>query len=97
LLTSLAFNVAREAKHDMVIDGLRIPKGTQVEINSAVIHHDRQIWGDDVNVFKVERWAHIMEGSDAASPYAYLAFSQGPRICPGRTFALAEMRSSCLS
>ena len=76
----------------MTIDGLRIPKGTHVEVNTAVIHHDRKVWGENVDDFKVERWEHVAKGTDAASPYALLAFSQGPRICPGRTFALAEMK-----
>lgn len=38
------------------IDGKFYPGGTQVAVNGWVLHRDRTIFGDDVEVYRPERW-----------------------------------------
>jgi cytochrome P450 len=38
------------------IDGTFYPGGTEVAVNGWVLHRDRAIFGDDVEVFRPERW-----------------------------------------
>nr|CEG04521.1 unnamed protein product [Fusarium clavum] len=76
-----------EAQTDMTIAGVNIPQGTTVQIVPAMIQLNPQIWGDDVESFRPERW----EGA-ATSPYAMETFSNGPRICPGKALAMLNMK-----
>ena len=55
-----------------------IPKGTQVLIASYALHHRRDLWGDDVEDFKPERW------DGAKLTWEYAPFGGGPRMCLGR-------------
>lgn len=51
----LAWYSVREAAEDVVIEGVRIPKGTQIDLTLHAIHRSRQIWGDDVDEFQPDR------------------------------------------
>lgn len=83
-------NVAREAIDDVVIQGVTIPKGTTVLMQPAIIQHNPTIWGSDCDEFKPDRWDRL-EG-EAADPWAFSAFSHGPRICIGRTLSMLEFK-----
>jgi cytochrome P450 len=48
------------------------------------MHHRRDLWGQDADEFRPERW----EGRRAG--WEYLPFNGGPRICIGQQFALTE-------
>lgn len=61
-----------------------IQKGQEVAYQVFSMHRRRDLWGDDANEFRPERW-------EAARPhFQYLPFNAGPRICPGQQFALLE-------
>ncbi|KAK7064620.1 cytochrome P450 [Favolaschia claudopus] len=60
-----------------------IPKGTIISIPVNVM----QMWGEDAYLFRPERW----RGSEARRNV--FAFSEGPRSCIGRKFALAEIKA----
>jgi cytochrome P450 monooxygenase len=61
-----------------------IPKGTAVVMGTWAIHHDKDIWGDDVQEFKPERWRNrkTREG--------FLPFLAGPRTCPAQSQTLTQ-------
>ncbi|CAL8579318.1 hypothetical protein XPA_005068 [Xanthoria parietina] len=65
-------------------DPIYIPKGTLVTLNVFNLHHREDIWGQDVNEFKPERWDQFDRG------WEFLPFGGGPRACIGRDFALNE-------
>lgn len=50
------------------------------------------IWGDDVDAFNPDRWQEGALPESARSPYAFSTFSNGPRVCMGRSFAFEEMK-----
>lgn len=79
-----------EAGEDMVIAGVNIPKGTTIQTVPAMIQLHPKIWGDDANVFRPDRWDKL-EGN-ASSPFAFEAFLNGPRICPGKALAMLEVK-----
>ncbi|KAM0492705.1 hypothetical protein ACHAP8_009723 [Fusarium lateritium] len=79
-----------EAQKGITIAGVYIPKGTTVQIIPAMIQLNPEIWGNDADVFRPERWENM--DSNASSPYAMEAFSNGPRICPGKALAMLNTK-----
>lgn len=75
-----------------------IPKGTTIIISPWAVNRSPELWGEDVDEFKPERWlsddGHANNTGGADSNYSFLTFLHGPRSCIGRQFALAEF--ACL-
>ncbi|KAG6857610.1 hypothetical protein H0H87_010178 [Tephrocybe sp. NHM501043] len=70
---------------------LVIPKGTLIAIPLNVVQTDPAIWGPDADEFRPQRWIERKKAGirDARE---LLAFSEGPRACIGKAFALAEVK-----
>ncbi|KAI9882165.1 MAG: hypothetical protein M1823_006090 [Watsoniomyces obsoletus] len=62
-----------------------VRQGTSVFYSVHVMHRRKDLWGEDADEFKPERWN---EGLKPA--WMYLPFNGGPRICIGQQFALTE-------
>lgn len=82
------------------IGGQFIPGGTVVGCNPWVIHFRRDVFGEDVEVFRPERWIASQDaGQDAAAEQARIKemtntlfhFGGGSRTCLGKHIALLEM------
>ncbi|KAI1310867.1 cytochrome P450 [Xylaria venustula] len=65
-----------------------VKKGQAVGYCVYVMHRRKDIYGEDADEFRPERW----EGDELKGihSYAYLPFNGGPRICLGQEFALLE-------
>jgi cytochrome P450 len=63
-----------------------IPKGTEVNFSTHVLHRRRDLWGEDADEFVPERWEKKRSGTS----WHYVPFNGGPRICIGQQFALTE-------
>ncbi|KAF3905685.1 hypothetical protein ABW21_db0209876 [Orbilia brochopaga] len=68
-------------------DPIFVPKGAFVEHSAYAMHRRADIWGDDANWFRPERWG---EGRSKGFHWEYLPFNGGPRICLGQQYALTE-------
>jgi cytochrome P450 len=91
LLTLLsATTTHRQAEHDVVIDGVPVSEGTLFDIIPHVTLMNPQIWGDDVDKFDPTRWDRLP--AHAQNPYSFNVFSNGTRICMGRSFAYQEIK-----
>jgi cytochrome P450 len=68
--------------------GQPLPGGTIVIVSFYVTHHDADIFPDPER-FLPERWmATRGAGGRHVSPYEYLPFSAGPRMCMGAAFSM---------
>ncbi|KAL6634660.1 hypothetical protein ACP70R_027331 [Stipagrostis hirtigluma subsp. patula] len=77
-----------------------LPDGTVVRARQRVIYYtyamgrDPASWGADCLEFRPERW---MRGGAFAgggeSPFKYVVFNAGPRLCIGKRFAYAQMKT----
>ncbi|KAH8173969.1 cytochrome p450 domain-containing protein [Sarocladium implicatum] len=56
--------------------------GDMVSLNWAGVHRRRDIYGDDAEEFRPERWEHLR------MTFEYQPFAGGPRVCPGQQVAL---------
>lgn len=79
--------MTRRAKEADVIGGHAIPADTTVLISPWVIQRHRKLW-DDPDAFRPERF--LPGEREKIERYAYIPFSQGPRICIGASFAIQE-------
>lgn len=61
-----------------------VPSGTPVVSGTWAMNHDKEVWGDDVNEFKPDRWR-------GRKPlWEFVPFWGGPRICPAQQQVLTN-------
>lgn len=65
------------------LSGQFIPAGYRVGMNPHIIHFDKEVFGQDADVFRPERW---LEGEERckAMDRAYISFGVGTRPCAGK-------------
>ncbi|XP_058453019.1 probable cytochrome P450 12a4, mitochondrial [Malaya genurostris] len=83
---------ARATGRDMVLQGYRIPKGTDVVMSSMLLQND-DLHFARAKEFLPERWLKedgIPEGKNS-HPFVYLPFGFGARACIGKRLAMLEM------
>jgi cytochrome P450 len=85
LLPPLVF-AQRDAIDNFDIGPFHLPKGSAVFISHFHTHHLPELYPDPER-FAPDRWLSI-----EPTPYEYLPFSAGPRMCIGATFAMLEMK-----
>ena len=61
-----------------------VPKGTQVAYGVYAMHRRKDLYGEDAENFKPERWLDEGEKKGLRVGWDYLPFNGGPRICLGR-------------
>ncbi|KAI1428894.1 cytochrome P450 [Xylaria sp. FL1777] len=70
------------------LHGHYFPAGTILSVPTYTIHHSKEIWGEDADEFRPERW----EKATPRQRNAFIPFSHGPRSCVGRNVAEMEMK-----
>ncbi|PHT77050.1 hypothetical protein T459_20572 [Capsicum annuum] len=83
--------LTRRANEDIVSGEVSIPADVLISLPVILLHHDKEIWGEDANKFNPERFK---EGISSATKgqVAYFPFGWGPRICIGHNFAMLEAK-----
>ncbi|KAI1858918.1 hypothetical protein JX265_005747 [Neoarthrinium moseri] len=67
------------------------PEGTVVGVNPFVVGRDTTVYGDDVDVFRPERWIGVTHEQNILMERNLLAFGAGKRLCLGKHVSLLEM------
>ncbi|GMI98342.1 cytochrome P450, family 704, subfamily A, polypeptide 2 [Hibiscus trionum] len=76
---------------DILPDGHRINKGEEISYLAYAMGRMPYIWGEDAEVFRPERW--LKNGVfQPESPFKFISFHAGPRICLGKEFAYRQMK-----
>lgn len=70
------------------IAGTYLPAGCVVGANPWVIHRNQEVYGDDVESFRPERW---MKENNGDMHRFFFAFGSGARMCLGRNISWMEM------
>lgn len=93
------FNIMRDVKQPITLDGHTIPKGSLLQAPMRVAHYKEAVWGTDghpATDFWAERHVRTGDGgrrmySMAGSPASYFPFGGGANMCPGRHLAKSEI------
>lgn len=80
-----------EPNRDVVVGDVAIPRGTWMCLLTRPPAMDEKHFAEP-DVFSPERWLDNRTANGAHQPSAHIPFGSGPRICPGRTLALLEMK-----
>ena len=83
-----------------LVNTLKVAKGTLVSVPLASINLATAVWGEDAKVFRPSHWFDNDSGQNGIPAKAkelqghrhLLTFSDGPRICLGKNFAVAELK-----
>ncbi|KAI0324490.1 cytochrome P450 [Cubamyces sp. BRFM 1775] len=78
-------------------EGVFVPKGSIVMVSLTACNCNKELWGDDADEWKPERWLsplpRTLEEASIPGPFAHLmSFLGGPRACIGYKFAILEMK-----
>ena len=84
-------------------DGTWLPKGSVVIWATWAMGRSKNLWGDDADTFRPERWLIVSDGGERStlktmSAFAFPVFNGGPRACLGKKMAelLAVHVIACL-
>ncbi|KAK9934973.1 hypothetical protein M0R45_022092 [Rubus argutus] len=80
--------VAREAR----LGKLLVPADLEILIPCLALHHDPKFWGQDVHLFKPERFLEGVAKATDNNVATFLPFGMGPRNCVGYNFATTEAK-----
>uniref|UniRef100_A0A093W1C4 Cytochrome P450 n=1 Tax=Talaromyces marneffei PM1 TaxID=1077442 RepID=A0A093W1C4_TALMA len=69
-------------------DGLApvfVPKGTVIASSFYSVHHRKDIYGDDAEIWRPERWEELKLSTLA---WKFIPFGGGVHVCPGQNLAM---------
>uniref|UniRef100_A0A0D3GQ44 Cytochrome P450 n=1 Tax=Oryza barthii TaxID=65489 RepID=A0A0D3GQ44_9ORYZ len=84
--------IRRKVGTDIELGGSKLPESALLTIPIATIHRDKEVWGEDADEFRPERFENGVTRA-AKHPNALLSFSSGPRSCIGQNFAMIEAKA----
>lgn len=84
--------IKRKVEKEVKLGKLTLPPQTELYISQLALHHDPNIWGEDVHLFRPERFEQGIVKATNNNPVAFLPFGFGPRTCVGLNFAMTEAK-----
>lgn len=73
------------------ICGRFLPGGTTVGCNAYTIHRDKNLYGQDADEFRPERWIEGNPEQIRKMETLNFWFGAGPRVCIGKNIAMLEL------
>ncbi|KAL4639827.1 hypothetical protein ACB092_03G246400 [Castanea dentata] len=91
-LYPLAIAITRKVEREVRLGKLTLPANLLLYIPTLVPHHDPKIWGEDVHLFKPQRFSEGIAKATNNNIAAFFPFGIGPRTCVGLNFATTEAK-----
>ncbi|KAA8534783.1 hypothetical protein F0562_029775 [Nyssa sinensis] len=81
----------QHAYKETKIGEISVPAGVDLTLPTLLIHHDPELWGNDTEEFKPERFSEAVSKA-SKEQLAFFPFGWGPRTCIGQYFAMIEVK-----
>lgn len=81
----------RVASRDAVVEGIFIPKGTYVDVDTVATHMYEKNW-PNASEFDPTRFLNPEDSTSTKEGVSYVTFGYGSRYCIGYNFTLYEQR-----
>ncbi|KAI1341691.1 cytochrome P450 [Xylariaceae sp. FL0016] len=76
----------------VTIAGMFFPEGTSVGCLPSAIHENVEVYGEDADVFRPERWLTPDKDRLRLMEASHMGFSRGRRACLGQHIAVMQMK-----
>ncbi|XVF85763.1 hypothetical protein PTKIN_Ptkin17bG0143300 [Pterospermum kingtungense] len=86
--------LARRVGREVQLGKLKLPTCIHLNVPNMALHHDPELWGDDVHLFKPQRFAEGIAKATKNNAAAFIPFGLGPRSCVGMSFAITETKTA---
>ncbi|XVE74382.1 hypothetical protein DITRI_Ditri12bG0012400 [Diplodiscus trichospermus] len=86
--------LVRKVGREVQLGKLILPTYLEFHIPSMALHHDPDLWGEDVHLFKPERFAEGIAKATKNNAAAFIPFGLGARSCVGMSFAITETKTA---
>lgn len=84
--------VTRKVDREVRLRNFSLPTNINIYLPVLALHHNPQIWGKDVHLFKPERFAQGVAKATNNNAAAFFPFGLGPRTCVGLNFTTNEAK-----
>lgn len=84
--------MTRKVEREVRLGSMTLPANMTIFMPILALHHDPQIWGKDVHIFKPERFAEGVAKATNNNAAAFFPFGLGPRTCVGLNFTTNEAK-----
>ncbi|KAK5841061.1 hypothetical protein PVK06_009969 [Gossypium arboreum] len=82
----------RRVTREVQLGKLVLPANIDILLQNIALHNDPCQWGDDVHLFKPERFEEGIAKTTNYNAAAFFPFGLGPRSCVGMSFAITETK-----
>ncbi|XWS23057.1 hypothetical protein CRYUN_Cryun29cG0089000 [Craigia yunnanensis] len=87
-------STVRKVGKEVQLGKLVLPVNIEVLVPNLALHHDPELWGDDVHIFKPERFVEGIAKATKYNPAAFIPFGLGPRSSVCMSFATTETKTA---
>jgi len=89
----VTITISRFAVHSDQIDEYKIPPSTQLAVNVMGLHRNPNYWRDPMKFNPLRFLAsNSNKEENIHDKHAFMYFGGGLRVCPGRQFAMAQLK-----
>ncbi|WCJ21143.1 cytochrome P450 family 96 subfamily A polypeptide 1 [Euphorbia peplus] len=92
LYPAVPFNHRVSVEEDTLPSGHSVKENTRVMFSMVSMGRMEEIWGNDCNEFKPERWISEKGGIVHIPSHKFIAFNTGPRSCLGKDITFIQMK-----
>ncbi|XP_004298348.1 PREDICTED: cytochrome P450 CYP749A22-like [Fragaria vesca subsp. vesca] len=87
-----AILLSRKVSGEVRLGNILVPANVELLVPTLALHHEPQFWGEEVELFKPERFSEGIAKATNENMAAFMPFGLGPRKCVGFNFAALEAK-----